>query len=177
MKQQWKENERQRVALARQEKEEAEELERQRIEALRRLYLEKQRQLEAAAPDPSKRRLVIDVDDLIVSNQNQRTTDDGDDEDGDDDLQSHCYTLSQPPPTAKAAATTATVSPTKKGPLHSAGVSARSLGLCSLCHAQKRSHIAMPCMHFAFCGSCVQGRTECPLCSMENVAFSKVNTE
>ena len=174
LKQQWKEKERQRVALARQEKEEAEELERQRIETLRRLYLEKQRQLEAAAPATSKRGLVIDVDALIVSNQNRRTTDDGDD----DDLQSHCYTLSQPPPpTAKAGATAATVSFTKKGPTYTAGASARSLGLCSICHAHSRSHIAMPCMHFAFCGSCVQGRTECPLCSMENVAFSKVNTE
>ena len=63
----------------------------------------------------------------------------------------------------------------------SAGQSTITLSPCIICDSAERSHIAMPCMHFYFCGSCVEDMNKlekqvCPICSTEDVAFTKVFT-
>eukprot|EP00980_Cylindrotheca_fusiformis_P007342 scaffold1525_cov142-Cylindrotheca_fusiformis.AAC.142 len=55
------------------------------------------------------------------------------------------------------------------------------LSPCTICNAAERSHIAMPCMHFHFCKSCVDdilraGNPVCPVCNTANVKFGKVHT-
>jgi len=62
--------------------------------------------------------------------------------------------------------------------------SSKLLAPCILCNAAERSHIAMPCMHFSFCGGCVRqihdaepGGAHCPVCNTGNIAFSKVFTD
>ena len=56
-----------------------------------------------------------------------------------------------------------------------------TLSPCIICNAAERSHVSMPCMHFAFCEECVemlyQSETvECPVCSTSHVAFTQVFT-
>mmetsp|Transcript_40417 Transcript_40417/g.97556 ORF Transcript_40417/g.97556 Transcript_40417/m.97556 type:complete len:708 (+) Transcript_40417:201-2324(+) len=53
------------------------------------------------------------------------------------------------------------------------------LSPCILCDDAERTHIAMPCMHFFFCGSCVEKMTQnckCPVCGVGNVHFARVYT-
>ena len=74
LKEQWKEKERKRVELARLEKEEEERFERERIQALRQSFLEKQRQLEAAATmERQGKAKIVDVDELIAANTSMET--------------------------------------------------------------------------------------------------------
>ena len=69
LKEQWREKERKRVELARLEKEEEERFEQERIQALRQSFLEKQRQLEAAATlERQGKAKIVDVDELIAAN-------------------------------------------------------------------------------------------------------------
>lgn len=55
------------------------------------------------------------------------------------------------------------------------------LSPCVICNQAERTHIAMPCMHYYFCGDCVEGMhrnnfTSCPVCSAGSVTFSRVYT-
>jgi hypothetical protein len=55
------------------------------------------------------------------------------------------------------------------------------LSPCIVCNVAARNHIAMPCMHFYFCESCVDDmkaveNSICPVCSTENIAFTRVYT-
>lgn len=36
--------------------------------------------------------------------------------------------------------------------------------MCARCHDNKRSHVLLPCSHFALCNFCVTSQTNCPLC-------------
>jgi len=49
---------------------------------------------------------------------------------------------------------------------------------CVLCKSGERTHLAVPCMHFSFCGECVnrleQGSMRCTVCNEETTKFSKV---
>lgn len=56
-----------------------------------------------------------------------------------------------------------------------------TLSPCIVCDSAERTHVAMPCMHFYFCKSCVETMNAfenpiCPVCSCENVAFTRVYT-
>jgi len=205
LKLQWREKERQRVELARLEKEEAERRERERIEALRQSYLEKQRQLEVTAAiarprqlqdggspasttssSPSKHSVIVDVDDLIAANYNASHQ---------SNLETHPYedddVLAALSSTSNSTNPSSTVSDNSDLREHcgrtrtKASVStkpatmttAAGVGTCTVCHIRERSHISMPCMHFAFCENCVRNQNVCPLCSRENVVFSFVNTQ
>jgi hypothetical protein len=203
LKQQWKERERHRVQLARMEKEEVERRERERIESLRRTYLETQRQLEAAAThnvivdvdevEPSPQKMVdrtppspickgvVDVDDMPSPIKSEVDVDDLIAEQDDSFFVSSplgvCFLSSD--------------DDLKESPDHDdeydlyindhgsrgSNLTQLSLGPCCVCHQRERTHIAMPCMHFAFCGECVGNRTTCQMCASRNVTFSKINTE
>ncbi len=59
--------------------------------------------------------------------------------------------------------------------------STQLLAPCYICNAAERTHIAMPCMHFYFCTQCVGTLYQkecpiCPVCSTENVVFTRVYT-
>ena len=54
---------------------------------------------------------------------------------------------------------------------------------CVLCKSGERTHLAVPCMHFSFCGECVSkleqqqhvsGAMRCTVCNQETTKFSKV---
>jgi len=50
---------------------------------------------------------------------------------------------------------------------------------CAVCEVGKRTHIAMPCMHYSFCEECVEALqdrrvTQCPICRANNVVFTKI---
>jgi len=52
--------------------------------------------------------------------------------------------------------------------------------LCCLCAKETKTHMASPCLHFAFCKACVsrlnrQGVTSCPICNIPNVTYTRVN--
>jgi hypothetical protein len=56
-----------------------------------------------------------------------------------------------------------------------------TLSPCVICNTAERTHVAMPCMHFYFCETCVKDMKSltpvfCPVCSCENVVFSRVHT-
>lgn len=73
------------------------------------------------------------------------------------------------------------VSLTSKLSSGSTGRSTITLSPCIICDAAERTHVAMPCMHFYFCGGCVTemnklDKTVCPICSAEDVVFSQVFT-
>jgi hypothetical protein len=51
---------------------------------------------------------------------------------------------------------------------------------CVLCKTRERSHVCLPCMHFAFCESCVEDLyriscEDCPVCNTRDAVFSKLN--
>ena len=51
---------------------------------------------------------------------------------------------------------------------------------CVLCCTRPRSHVCLPCMHFAFCESCVDelyriSCEDCPVCNTRDAVFSKLN--
>jgi len=51
--------------------------------------------------------------------------------------------------------------------------------LCVVCGKHKRTHLALPCMHFSYCGDCVvelrkNNVKECIVCNERNITFSKV---
>jgi hypothetical protein len=53
---------------------------------------------------------------------------------------------------------------------------------CVQCKSGERTHIAMPCMHFAFCEECVEKMYQnhrkhhvCPVCQTKDVVFTKVH--
>jgi hypothetical protein len=46
---------------------------------------------------------------------------------------------------------------------------------CVVCRQNERTHIAAPCMHFSFCGSCVTDLTTCPVCERTDVMFAQVS--
>lgn len=51
------------------------------------------------------------------------------------------------------------------------------LSPCILCDDAERTHIAMPCMHFFFCGECAaKMNNNCPVCGADNVDFARVYT-
>ncbi|KAL3945478.1 MAG: hypothetical protein SGBAC_000449 [Bacillariaceae sp.] len=51
------------------------------------------------------------------------------------------------------------------------------LSPCILCNDAERTHIAMPCMHFFFCGECAaKMNNNCPVCGAGNVDFARVYT-
>ena len=60
--------------------------------------------------------------------------------------------------------------------------SGKILAPCIICNSEERTHLAMPCMHFYFCEACVDSMHQasdcptCPVCSTENVAFTRVFT-
>jgi len=63
----------------------------------------------------------------------------------------------------------------------SASKSTTILSPCILCGDAERTHIAMPCMHFHFCGGCVNKMSlskysRCPVCGAHNVTFARVHT-
>jgi len=54
---------------------------------------------------------------------------------------------------------------------------------CVLCKSGERTHLAVPCMHFSFCGECVSkleqqqhvyGSMRCTVCNKDTTKFSKV---
>jgi len=50
---------------------------------------------------------------------------------------------------------------------------------CVICKKEERTHLAVPCMHFSFCGKCVDERKEsaemkCTVCNRSVTSFSKV---
>ena len=50
---------------------------------------------------------------------------------------------------------------------------------CGVCGQNERTHIASPCMHFAFCEACFlnlerRPTVRCPLCGIKNVSFASV---
>lgn len=181
LKRQWKERERERVQMAQKEGEEAERKERERIKERRQSYLREQRELEQR----SKSQTELDVDAYIAERARQRqhvryycTQDEspldayfgnntnhrknkkrGGSESG--STHSH-HSVTMGSLADLGSLTTATTTP---------------LGPCIVCQTQERTHISMPCMHFAFCEGCVKNQTMCPMCTAENVTFSRVNTE
>lgn len=50
---------------------------------------------------------------------------------------------------------------------------------CVVCNGRDRTHIAIPCMHFAYCRDCAMGLAKkgkgCVLCSIEHVTFAAVS--
>ena len=59
--------------------------------------------------------------------------------------------------------------------------SCQILSPCIICEAAERSHIAVPCMHFSFCGKCVEKMyvapsPVCPVCCTADVVFTRVYT-
>jgi hypothetical protein len=201
LKRQWKERERQRVQLAKMEKEEEERLERERIQQLKQAYLERQRQLEATA-----------VYDAI---EDQHTAVDSNIEVPEEEYIHHHHgnqgggginnqiVLSKggedraaPPPRTivwggdegKHQSSTSCVSSTvPTTALGSISTATSKLPPCSICHVRERTHIAMPCMHFSFCETCIEEHcaaaggdsysSTCPISSTANVTFSQVHTE
>lgn len=56
--------------------------------------------------------------------------------------------------------------------------SSSSLPPCIVCRQGERTHISTPCMHFAFCGNCVdqlQVKGTCPVCARTDVGFAQVS--
>ena len=50
---------------------------------------------------------------------------------------------------------------------------------CALCAQRPRSHIALPCLHYAFCSECAKRLEQnklkcCPICNTPNVVYTKV---
>jgi len=61
------------------------------------------------------------------------------------------------------------------------GKAATILSPCILCNDAERTHIAMPCMHFYFCGCCAEKlqmmeKCKCPVCGAGGVNFARVYT-
>ena len=148
-------------------KEQEEKKELERIESKRRAYLEVARQKEAAAFQlPDSLGSLSNPGEASVPSPPLAVIEESDDD---------CSL----PFDAKPLPTSETVAPPlKASPSMGSSVCSSALPPCIVCRSGERTHIATPCMHFAFCGSCadkLQAKGTCSVCSRANVMFAQVS--
>jgi hypothetical protein len=170
------EEERQKQRLAEADKEREEEIVQERIEKLKQQELERQRRLNISqGKPPLRRRTPNNSNDQGSMNESHNSVGSVN--------KSYGSFRSKKTKSTKDTDSEKSLSDCSKQSVDSSlqSRSASMFAPCVICNAAERSHIAMPCMHFSFCGTCVEQMHQsedifCPVCNAQNVAFTRVYT-
>jgi hypothetical protein len=166
------------------EQEREEQIEQERIEKLKQQELERQRRLNLEQERPPRRPRATD------SSFGQASTTKSDVSSAHSKLHNHIMkSSSRDTASTGCPSEDSVIDQGVSVSLHSkqslgSSLQSRSttvLSPCVICNGAERTHIAMPCMHYSFCGTCVERLYEsedpsCPVCNTKNVAFTKVFT-
>jgi hypothetical protein len=187
----FSEEEFQKHCQAEMDKEREEQIEQERMAKLKQHELERQRQLNLRQERPPRRRRATD------SSFGQASTTKSHGSSARSKLHNKISSYPVQQLTSSSKDTASTGSPSEDSVLDrsislsicskqsfDSSLQSRSvtvLSPCVICNGAERTHIAMPCMHYSFCGTCVERLYEfedpaCPVCNTKNVAFTKVFT-